>query len=68
MKRSLMCGDNGPDENTMLLLHFDGNLKDEVTGKPYVDSNTSYAVGKFKNCSFIFRKRVCKCEWNECHK
>ena len=38
------------DRNTLLLLHFDGSLKDEASGKPYVGSNMSYVVGKFKNC------------------
>lgn len=49
MIRSMM-GRKKVDKNTLLLLHFDGSLKDEVSGKPYVGSNMSYVVGKFKNC------------------
>ena len=64
MIRSMM-GRKKVDKNTLLLLHFDGSLKDEVSGKPYVGSNMSYVVGKFKNC---VSKRVCKDKWNECHK
>lgn len=67
MIRSMM-GRKKVDRNTLLLLHFDGSLKDEASGKPYVGSNMSYVVGKFKNCVSVFRKRVCKDKWNECHK
>jgi len=49
MIRSMM-GRKKVDKNTLLLLHFDGSLKDEASGKPYVGSNMSYVVGKFKNC------------------
>ena len=49
MIRSMM-GRKKVDRNTLLLLHFDGSLKDEASGKPYVGSNMSYVVGKFKNC------------------
>ena len=45
-----MMGRKKVDRNTLLLLHFDGSLKDEASGKPYVGSNMSYVVGKFKNC------------------
>lgn len=45
MIRSMM-GRKKVDKNTLLLLHFDGSLKDEVSGKPYVGSNMSYVVGK----------------------
>ena len=41
MIRSMM-GRKKVDKNTLLLLHFDGSLKDEVSGKPYVGSNMSY--------------------------
>ena len=41
MIRSMM-GRKKVDRNTLLLLHFDGSLKDEASGKPYVGSNMSY--------------------------
>ena len=37
MIRSMM-GRKKVDRNTLLLLHFDGSLKDEASGKPYVAS------------------------------
>ena len=46
MIRSMM-GRKKVDRNTLLLLHFDGSLKDEVSAKPYVGSNMSYVVRKF---------------------
>ncbi|MCD7849536.1 MAG: LamG domain-containing protein [Parabacteroides sp.] len=46
MKRNLM-GESGLDKHTMLLLHFDGTLKDEVTGKYCTNHNTTFSDGKF---------------------
>lgn len=46
MKRRVI----GVDGNTLLLLHFDGSLKDEISGESYIGSDMSYAIGKFKNC------------------
>ena len=43
MIRSMM-GRKKVDRNTLLLLHFDGSLKDEASGKPYVGSNMSYVA------------------------
>lgn len=51
MIRSMM-GRKKVDKNTLLLLHFDGSLKDEASGKPYVGSNMSYVVG---NSRIAFR-------------
>ena len=51
MIRSMM-GRKKVDKNTLLLLHFDGSLKDEVSGKPYVGSNMSYVV---ENSRIAFR-------------
>ena len=53
MIRSMM-GRKKVDRNTLLLLHFDGSLKDEASGKPYVGSNMSYVVGKIQELRFVF--------------
>lgn len=52
MKRSLMGLDSGPDKNTILLLHFDGNIVD-ATEKVNVTINSgsaAYTQGKFGQC------------------
>ena len=69
MRRSMM-GRKKVDRNTLLLLHFDGSLKDEASGKPYVGSNMSYVVGKFKNCVRSEERRVgkeCRSRWSPYH-
>lgn len=50
MKKRVMFGESKPDANTLLLLHFDGNTQDEITGKSYGSSSISYVDGKFANC------------------
>lgn len=45
MKRCLMDGKSRPDEHTMLLLHFDGSLRDEVTGKYCTNHNATFSDG-----------------------
>lgn len=47
--------DEGVDDNTLLLLHFNNSLKDEVSGTSYSGDNYTYsASGKFSNCiSFL---------------
>lgn len=47
MKRRLMGLDSGPNENTMLLLHFDGNFNDATGNVSLLKSNSSFTTGKY---------------------
>lgn len=45
-----MFEESKPDANTLLLLHFNNDTQDAVTGKSYTTNNISYVAGKFANC------------------
>lgn len=48
MKRSLIDIEKKPDENTLLLLHFDGDFKDSSKNEYAITSSASFQDGKFK--------------------
>lgn len=50
MKKRTMLGVNKPDKHTLLLLHFNNDTQDAVTGKSLYYKNISYVSGKFDNC------------------
>lgn len=55
MKKRVMFGESKPDANTLLLLHFDGNIKDSspYNRQPKAVNAISYGQGKFDSAVCI---------------
>lgn len=57
MKRRLICEESLPDEHTLLLLHFDGDVKDSC-GNVVSGSIADYQQGRFGLCGKFNRTKL----------